>query len=78
MFDLRKLLLDVFDPEEGEVVTVAVDLPHGKLADSAAWRERREMAGRWRDELERLAGERGFTVNPLLCFPATGANRLSA
>ncbi len=74
MFDLRKLLLDVFDPEEGEVVTVAVDLPHDALTDTDAWRERREMAERWRAELERLGAERGFTVNPLLSFPATGAN----
>jgi leucyl aminopeptidase (aminopeptidase T) len=74
MFDLRKLLVDVFDPQEGETVTVAVDEPREGVADSPAWRERREMAAAWRSELERLGAERGFAVRPLLRFPATGAN----
>ena len=74
MLDLRKLLVDVFEPEEDEVVTVMVDEPHGAVGDHAEWRRRREMAARWRDELVRLGSERGFQVNPMLTFPATGAN----
>ncbi len=74
MFDLEKLLIDVFDPQAEEIVTVAVDLPHDGIADNAEWRERREMAEEWREAFARLGHERGFTVNPMLSYPATGAN----
>ena len=74
MFNLEKLLVDVFDPQPDEVVTVAVDLPHDGISDNAEWRERRQMAEEWREALARLAHERAFTVNPMLSFPATGAN----
>ncbi len=66
MLDLEKLLVDVFDPQPGEVATVAVDVPHGALADSDEWRSRREMAVRWRRTLEALGRKRGFTVRPIL------------
>ncbi len=74
MFDLRKLLIDVFEPQEGEKVTVMVDLPREGVADDEGWQARRVMAAEWRDVLVDLGDERGFSVNPLLEFPATGAN----
>ena len=74
MFDVKKLLVDVFDPQEGETVTVIVDVPHGAVSDDDKWRARRGMAERWRQVLVELGKERGFTVNPLLEFKATGAN----
>ena len=36
MFDLRKLLVDVFDPQPDEVVTVAVDEPREGVPDTVA------------------------------------------
>jgi len=74
MFDLDKLLIDVFDPQPEEKATVMVDLPHDAIPDNRDWQARREMAERWRQALAGLAAERGFTVNPLLAYPATGAN----
>ncbi len=74
MFDVEKLLADVFDPQEGEVVTVMVDLPHDGIGDNPAWQERRQMAEEWREALARLGARRRFTVNPMLSYPATGAN----
>jgi hypothetical protein len=74
MFDLRKLLVDVFEPQAGEKVLVVVDEPSERAADHDDWAARRAMAARWRDELESLGRERSFTVEPLLTFPATGAN----
>ena len=73
-FDVRKLLIDVFDPQPDEVAVVMVDLPHGDLQDSAEWRERRQMAEDWREALARLGAERGFSVRPMLTFAATGSN----
>jgi leucyl aminopeptidase (aminopeptidase T) len=74
MFDLRKLLIDVFDPQPGELVTVVVDQPTDRSPDTDAWRARREMAGEWRSALVSLGEERGFEVRPLVRFAATGAN----
>ncbi len=74
MFDLDKLLVDVFDPQPGEVVTVAVDLPRAGLADSDGWRERREMAESWHAAMVSLGEKRGFAVRDMLSWPATGAN----
>jgi leucyl aminopeptidase (aminopeptidase T) len=74
MLDLRKLLIDVFDPEPGELVAVVVDEPTSTAPDDEAWRARRTMAGRWRETLVALGAERGFEVRPLVSYPATGAN----
>jgi hypothetical protein len=74
MLDLRKLFLDVFAPRAGEVATVLVDMPHGEIADSAAWEARRAMAARWHAALVALGRERGFTVLAPVVFPATGAH----
>jgi len=74
MLNLEKLFVDVFDPQPGEVATVMVDLPHDDITDNEAWRARRDMADRWRRELAKLGDRRGFSVRPMLGFPATGAN----
>ncbi len=74
MLDVKKLLIDVFDPQPDEVVTFAVDLPHGDIADHEGWAARRKMAARWRETMTGLGKERGFTVRPMLTFEATGAN----
>jgi leucyl aminopeptidase (aminopeptidase T) len=74
MFDLSKLLIDVFDPQAGELVAVVVDEPTSSVRDHDGWRERREMAEGWRRAFEELAGQRGFEVRPLVTFPASGAN----
>jgi len=74
MFDLDKLLIDVFDPQAGELVTVVVDEPTADVPDNEAWRARRTMADEWRAALAKLGAERGFEVRPLVAFAATGAN----
>ncbi len=74
MFDLEKLLVDVFDPEEGEHVIVMVDEPSNSVEDNDDWRGRRDMAREWREAMLRLGEERKFEVAPLLRFEATGAN----
>ena len=33
-FNLRDLLVNVFDPQEGEIVLVACDIPHGGIPDT--------------------------------------------
>ena len=74
MFDLNKLLIDVFDPQAGELVAVVVDEPTDAVPDNENWSARREMADAWREAFSALGAERGFEVRPLVSFPATGAN----
>ncbi|MFH1176681.1 MAG: hypothetical protein V1750_04675 [Acidobacteriota bacterium] len=73
-FDLIKLLADVFDPQPGEVATVACDEPHTPAEDTPAWRERRAMAQEWQAAFVALGRGRGFAANPLLTYPSTGAS----
>ncbi len=73
-FDLEKLIIDVFDPQPGEVVLVMVDLPHGAWADHGEWQARREMALEWHRAFEDLGDRIGFGVHPLLTYEATGAH----
>jgi hypothetical protein len=72
--NLRKLFIDVFDPEPGEMAAVFIDLPHGELHDNQAWRERRAMAERWHAALSEFGAEHKFDVLPLVTFEATGMN----
>lgn len=51
---LEKLIIDVFNPQQGETVLVITDVPHGKLADCDQWQARRELAREWHAALERL------------------------
>jgi hypothetical protein len=73
-FDLVKLLRDVFAPERGEVVTVACDVPRQAEEDHPSWADRRAWAEEWRQAFLQLGAQLGFATNPLLAFPATGAN----
>ena len=72
--DLRKLFIDVFDPQPGETAAVFVDLPHGELRDNDPWQARRAMAERWHAALAEFGAERRFDVLPLIIFEATGMN----
>src|SRR5262245_39771311 len=74
MLDLRKLFIDLFEPQPGETALVLVDMPHGTLHDTPSWQQRRAMAERWHAALHRLGQQRGFAVSPLVSFPATGAH----
>src|SRR5437867_12584606 len=74
MIDLHKLFADVFDPQPGEIALMLLDTPHGSLADTPAWEQRRAMAERWHASLRELGARSGFRVLPLVSFPATGAH----
>jgi len=73
-FDLEKLLVDVFQPQAGEVVLVACDVPHGAVVDNALWADRRAMSAQWREAFAALGKKVGFETRPLLTFAATGAS----
>lgn len=74
MLDLHKFFADVFDPQPGETALILIDIPHGTIADTAAWDRRRVMATRWHDALRTLGAQRHFGVLPLVSYPATGAH----
>lgn len=72
--DLSKLFSDVFEPQAGEVVLVACDLPHTPAQDTPAWRDRREWAEEWRRTFASIGQKVGFETAPLLTYLATGMN----
>lgn len=73
-FNLKKFLVDVFNPEPNETVLVMVDLPHDKYTDNDVWKERREMAEAWRQAFVDLSSERNFKVLSLLTYQSTGTH----
>ncbi len=74
MQNLPKLFADVFDPQPGETALVLIDTPHGQIADTPDWIERRAMADRWHAALGQFAARRNFRVLPLASYLATGAH----
>lgn len=72
-FDLEKFIRDIFDPQKGEIVTFMIDIPHGKLADNQAWKDRRKMAEDWHAALSKLTDKWGIKVNPVVTYEATGS-----
>jgi hypothetical protein len=62
----------VFDPQPGERIVVLTDMPSGRVLDTPAWRERRSMAGRWRDAMARLGIQQSYQTLPLMRVPSGG------
>jgi leucyl aminopeptidase (aminopeptidase T) len=73
-FNLAKLLINVFEPQQGEIILVACDVPHGDIPDTPQWRDRREMALEWRNAFEEIGRKQGFETRPLVCYAATGVH----
>lgn len=77
--ELLMLVEQVFEPGvEDEGLAILVDLPdpldvEDGLHDHPDWRERREMAGRWRDELAPLLQTLGVEVR-LFAYPNVRTN----
>jgi hypothetical protein len=71
-FSLEKLFVDVFAPQPGEIVTIMFDLPHGEIYDKQEWRERREMAEEWHQQMVQFSKIYGIMVNPIVSYYATG------
>lgn len=72
-FNLEKLFVDVFDPHD-EVVTLMHDIPHGNFTDHNEWKERREMAADWHQQILAFSHKFEIQTNPLLSYYATGAH----
>ncbi len=73
-FSLGKLFRDVFAPQVGDVVTIMYDRPHDGIQDTPEWRERREMAEEWQQEMLHFANKYGMQVNPVVTYEATGVH----
>jgi hypothetical protein len=73
-FELEKLFVDVFAPQDGDIVLVMYDLPHGAVQDNKAWQDRRKMAAEWHQAIEDFAGKYGMNTHPILTYSATGSH----
>ena len=74
IMDFINLLVDVFAPQRGDILTVMYDLPHGEIQDNEAWQARREMAGSWRAALVEISDRHGLIINPIVTYLATGTH----
>lgn len=74
IFDLEKLIIDVFSPQPGEKVLVMIDVPDNGITDNEDWEDRREMAEEWHAVFRQLQNTVDYQVHPLLYYPATGAH----
>jgi hypothetical protein len=63
-FALEKLFVDVFAPQNGDIVTVMYDLPHGKIRDNDAWQDRRKMAQEWQWHIAAFSKSYGGARQP--------------
>src|SRR4030042_6343715 len=73
-FSLEKLFVDVFAPQSGDIVTIMYDLPHDDIHDTQEWRERRQMAEEWLEEIAQFSKKYGLHNNPLVKYDATGVH----
>jgi hypothetical protein len=71
-FSLEKLFEDVFAPQNGEIITIMVDLPHDNILDTQEWIERRQMAEEWHHEIVQFSKKYDLKVKQLVSYNATG------
>ena len=65
--DLIALIRRVFSPTAADAgLGILVDLPDGRVADRAEWKERRRMAADWAGQLQRHRDEFGLDVSLVL------------
>ncbi|MBN1295523.1 hypothetical protein JXA80_02005 [bacterium] len=65
-YDIKKLFMDAFAPQPGEVVTFVTDFPADAAQASEETKHRREMTETWHSAMCELADHLGFTVRPVL------------
>ena len=73
-FSLEKLFVDVFAPQSGDIVTIMIDLPHDDIHDTREWRERRQMAEEWLEQIAQFSGKYGLQIKPLVEYAANGVH----
>lgn len=67
---LQEIFTTVFNPDPMDLFSVMVDVPTATVADTPDWKDRRELAAEWVEELATT----GFHTLPLIDFDATGGN----
>jgi len=73
-FKLEQFFVDVFAPQNGDVLTIMYDLPHDEIHDNQEWRERRKMASAWHEEITKFSKSYGMFVNQVIAYNATGSH----
>ena len=73
-FDLKKFIKDVFKPELNESVMILYDLPNGDITDTEEWKQRREMANDWHDQIIQFSNDLQIFVSPIVTYLSTGTH----
>ncbi len=74
MFDIEKLLIDVFAPVKGENFILLNDFPSKEADFTAEYLERKDMVKQWHKALEKLSKKIGFSVEPIIYYEPTNAH----
>ncbi len=72
MENLRKLLIDVFNPQKGENVVILNDFPSSEPAEDFLLRQ--DMADEWHNAFSKLGKQLSFTVEPVITYEPTGTH----
>ena len=72
MKNLKKLFIDVFNPQKGENVIILNDFPSSEPEEDFLLRQ--DMADEWHDAFSKLGKELGFTVEPIITYEPTGTH----
>ena len=74
MIDLelfKKMIFSVFHPLEGEKILILYDIPTKNICDNKKWKERRELAEEWYENLKIIGNEECYEVE-ITDFESTG------
>ncbi|MBI5797332.1 hypothetical protein HZA98_00325, partial [Candidatus Woesearchaeota archaeon] len=74
MLNLKKLILDVFNPQKGENIILLNDFPSKEKHVDLDYIQRKEMVKIWFTALQSLAKEKHFTVEPIITYEPTNGN----
>ncbi len=58
-----RMFRDVFAPKPGEKILITYDFPHGSIADTDGWKDRRHIAHEWYETFKKMGASEGFSVD---------------
>ncbi|MFH1972305.1 MAG: hypothetical protein ABIJ18_02400 [archaeon] len=74
MFDIKKLILDVFNPKKGENIILLNDFPTDEEDMTPEMLERKDMVKTWYNALNEMKEKIKFTLEPIIYYEPTEAH----
>lgn len=71
MLDLKKLIIDIFEPKKGENILILNDVPSSKKQIDLDYINRKEFTKSWYQAFLELSKKYSFTVEPIIYYEPT-------